>query len=61
MHDPWARRAISSSNNTRALFLGNAGTAIRPLTAALSLTQSEFIIDGDEAMRERPIGPWLTP
>ncbi|MEK9890722.1 MAG: 3-phosphoshikimate 1-carboxyvinyltransferase, partial [Gammaproteobacteria bacterium] len=26
-------------------------------TAALSLTQSEFIIDGDEAMRERPIGP----
>ena len=46
-----------SSNNTRALFLGNAGTAIRPLTAALSLTQSEFIIDGDEAMRERPIGP----
>ena len=28
-----------------------------PMTAALSLTQSEFIIDGDEAMRERPIGP----
>ena len=31
------------SNNTRALFLGNAGTAIRPLTAALSLTKSEFM------------------
>jgi len=39
------------------LFLGNAGTAIRPLTAALALTEGEFLIDGDDAMRERPIGP----
>ena len=46
-----------ASTNTRSLFLGNAGTAIRPLTAALSLTKGEFVIDGDEAMRERPIGP----
>ena len=41
--------------NTR-FFLGNAGTAIRPLTAVLSLIDSEFEIDGDEYMRERPIG-----
>lgn len=37
-------------------FMGNAGTAIRPLTAVLSLINSEFEIDGDEYMRERPIG-----
>ncbi|MBL6689882.1 MAG: 3-phosphoshikimate 1-carboxyvinyltransferase [Pseudomonadales bacterium] len=37
------------------LFLGNAGTAIRPLTAVLSLIDQEFLIDGDEYMRERPI------
>lgn len=37
------------------LFLGNAGTAIRPLTAVLSLIDGEFLIDGDEYMRERPI------
>ncbi|MBO6564726.1 MAG: 3-phosphoshikimate 1-carboxyvinyltransferase [Pseudomonadales bacterium] len=37
------------------LFLGNAGTAIRPLTAVLSLINQEFLIDGDKYMRERPI------
>ena len=37
------------------LFLGNAGTAIRPLTAVLSLVDEEFVIDGDDYMRERPI------
>ena len=42
--------------NTR-FSLGNAGTAIRPLTAVLSLIDSEFEIDGDEYMRERPIAP----
>jgi 3-phosphoshikimate 1-carboxyvinyltransferase len=35
--------------------LGNAGTAIRPLTAILSLIPGEFLIDGDQYMRERPI------
>ena len=49
------------SSNTRALFLGNAGTAIRPLTAALSLTQSEFIIDGDEACASVLLVHWLMP
>lgn len=36
--------------------LGNAGTAIRPLSAILSLVPGTFEIDGDEYMRERPIG-----
>ena len=43
------------SDTEQELFLGNAGTAIRPLTAVLSLTNQAFIIDGDEFMRERPI------
>ncbi|MEK9972042.1 MAG: 3-phosphoshikimate 1-carboxyvinyltransferase [Deltaproteobacteria bacterium] len=37
------------------LFLGNAGTAIRPLTAALTLGHGQFVLDGIERMRERPI------
>jgi len=42
-------------NETR-FFLGNAGTAIRPLTAVLAMMPGTFTIDGDEYMRERPIG-----
>jgi 3-phosphoshikimate 1-carboxyvinyltransferase len=38
------------------LFIGNAGTAARFLSAFLTLGQGEFIIDGDARMRERPIG-----
>jgi 3-phosphoshikimate 1-carboxyvinyltransferase len=41
----------------QALFLGNAGTATRFLTAALANFEGEFIVDGDEYMRKRPIGP----
>ena len=37
------------------LFLGNAGTAIRPLTAALTLGHGRFVLDGIKRMRERPI------
>ncbi|WP_343182352.1 3-phosphoshikimate 1-carboxyvinyltransferase [Buchnera aphidicola] len=37
------------------LFLGNAGTAVRPLTAILSLQKSNVIITGDKRMKERPI------
>ncbi len=39
-----------------ALSLGNAGTAMRPLTAALALLGGEFTLDGVARMRERPIG-----
>jgi 3-phosphoshikimate 1-carboxyvinyltransferase len=38
------------------LFLGNAGTAVRMLTAALALCGGEYRIDGVPRMRERPIG-----
>lgn len=38
------------------LFIGNAGTAARFLTAFLTLGSGEFIVDGDSRMRERPIG-----
>jgi 3-phosphoshikimate 1-carboxyvinyltransferase len=38
------------------LFLGNAGTAMRPLTAALALIGGEFELSGVPRMHERPIG-----
>ena len=38
------------------LFVGNAGTAARFLSAFLTLGNGEFILDGDSRMRERPIG-----
>jgi 3-phosphoshikimate 1-carboxyvinyltransferase len=39
-----------------ALFLGNAGTAMRPLTAALALLGGDFELSGVPRMHERPIG-----
>ena len=42
------------------LMLGNAGTATRFLTAAVSLVEGRVVVDGDEAMRKRPIGPLVT-
>ena len=38
------------------LYLGNAGTAMRPLCAALAASEGEFILTGEERMKERPIG-----
>lgn len=38
------------------LFLGNAGTAMRPLCAALCLGNGEFTLTGEPRMEERPIG-----
>ena len=38
------------------LFLGNAGTAFRPLTAALALSGGEYRLSGVPRMHERPIG-----
>ena len=38
------------------LFLGNAGTAFRPLTAALALAGGEYRLAGVARMHERPIG-----
>ncbi|MGG7516459.1 3-phosphoshikimate 1-carboxyvinyltransferase [Allorhizobium undicola] len=39
------------------LFLGNAGTATRFLTAAVALQKGRFTVDGDQHMRKRPILP----
>lgn len=38
------------------LFIGNAGTAMRFLTAAACLADGEVVLDGDSYMRQRPIG-----
>ena len=38
------------------IFLGNAGTAFRPLTAALALSGGDYILKGVARMHERPIG-----
>ncbi|MGF1767779.1 3-phosphoshikimate 1-carboxyvinyltransferase [Enterovibrio makurazakiensis] len=38
------------------LFLGNAGTAMRPLAAALCVGQGDYVLTGEPRMKERPIG-----
>lgn len=63
--DDWKRCTVSGNGGlfrtpeNTDFFLGNAGTAIRPLTAVLGLVPGEFRIDGDEYMRERPIAHLL--
>ncbi len=39
-----------------SLFLGNAGTAMRPLAAALCLGEHDIELTGEPRMKERPIG-----
>ena len=62
LSDDWRECTVRGNNglftspNEHRFFLGNAGTAIRPLTAALAMMPGRFEIDGDEYMRERPIG-----
>lgn len=52
---------VKSSGTLKApqmpLFLGNAGTATRFLTAAAALADGQVVIDGDKHMRQRPIQP----
>lgn len=43
-------------NKQAELFLGNAGTAFRPLTAALALAGGDYTLSGVPRMHERPIG-----
>ncbi|HEX7927263.1 MAG TPA: 3-phosphoshikimate 1-carboxyvinyltransferase, partial [bacterium] len=38
------------------LHLGNAGTAMRPLTAVLAAGRGTFVLEGVPRMHERPIG-----
>jgi 3-phosphoshikimate 1-carboxyvinyltransferase len=62
VEEPDATSFVVTSDGTlkapaETLLLGNAGTATRFLTAAVSLVQGQVVVDGDEAMRKRPIGP----
>lgn len=43
-------------SSTAEIFIGNAGTAARFLSAFLTLGKGEYILDGEPRMRERPIG-----
>lgn len=55
---------VTSSGQLQApaapLFLGNAGTATRFLTAAVATINGTVVVDGDAHMRKRPIAPLLT-
>ncbi len=64
---PWSRRegrddyqvqGVGGSFPVKAadLFLGNAGTAFRPLTAALAFSGGDYRLSGVPRMHERPIG-----
>jgi 3-phosphoshikimate 1-carboxyvinyltransferase len=56
-HEVRVRGAAGVFPHKRAeLFLGNAGTAFRPLTAALALSGGEYRLSGVARMHERPIG-----
>ncbi len=47
---------IGTPNKNAELFLGNAGTAFRPLTAALAFSGGHYTLKGVARMHERPIG-----
>jgi 3-phosphoshikimate 1-carboxyvinyltransferase len=51
---------IRPRDGNHQLFLGNAGTGIRPLAAALCFSSGLFELDGEPRMRERPIADLVT-
>ena len=61
LNDDWSECKVTGNGGLfsepaeHSFFLGNAGTAIRPLTCILALIPGVYIIDGDQYMRERPI------
>lgn len=50
-------RPFDEGLNRLTLDLGNAGTAMRPLCAALAISDGVFVLTGEPRMMERPIGP----
>ncbi len=48
--------SIPETHSRADLFMGNAGTAMRPLTAALAVLGGDFRLHGAPRMHERPIG-----
>jgi 3-phosphoshikimate 1-carboxyvinyltransferase len=62
VEEPDATSFVVSASGTlqpspEPLFLGNAGTAMRFLTAAAATIRGTTILDGDAHMRKRPIAP----
>jgi len=57
-HDDWKVTGMGGAFKVKEadLFLGNAGTAFRPLTAALALSGGHYKLSGVARMHERPIG-----
>jgi 3-phosphoshikimate 1-carboxyvinyltransferase len=51
---------IRTDGRDHRLYLGNAGTAFRPLTAALCLSPGVFELEGEPRMYERPIEHLVT-
>lgn len=49
-------RILRQNKTSTTLFLGNAGTVMRPLAAVTALLGGHYVLDGVERMRERPIG-----
>ncbi|MCO5225565.1 MAG: 3-phosphoshikimate 1-carboxyvinyltransferase [Thermomicrobiales bacterium] len=63
--DPAAESFVVSGQRGRipaeeaSLFLGNSGTSMRFLAAAVALGHGRFVLDGVPRMRERPIAPMI--
>ena len=59
----WRIEGVSGRfpQRTASLFLGNAGTAVRPLTAVLAVQGGDYEIRGVPRMHERPIGDLVDP
>jgi|CXWL01.1.fsa_nt_gi 3-phosphoshikimate 1-carboxyvinyltransferase len=49
-----------SAPRAAELFVGNAGTLFRFLTATLTVLPGRFLLDGTPRLRERPVGPLVT-
>ena len=47
---------VINSSKIQEIFLGNAGTAMRPLCAVLCLGKGSYTLTGEPRMKERPIG-----
>mmetsp|Transcript_3744 Transcript_3744/g.14687 ORF Transcript_3744/g.14687 Transcript_3744/m.14687 type:complete len:471 (-) Transcript_3744:113-1525(-) len=52
--------AFQGGEGVTELFLGNAGTAMRPLCAVVAASNGDFVLDGTPRMRERPIQDLVT-
>lgn len=50
------RYQFGSPNSTTNLFIGNSGTTVRFLTAALAMVGGDYRLSGTKRMHERPIG-----